>query len=123
MQKTMTDNVGVFRVGGSLEAGLNDVKGLQERFTRARIDDKGNRFNTDLLEAWELGCLLDLAEATAAAALHRTESRGAHSREDYPERNDEDWLMHSLAYQTEGGIEMRYKPVTITKHKPKPRVY
>jgi succinate dehydrogenase / fumarate reductase flavoprotein subunit len=123
MQKTMTDNVGVFRVGPSLETGLNDIKALQERFTRARIDDKGRRFNTDLLEAWELGCLLDLAEATSAAALNRTESRGAHSREDHPNRNDEDWLVHSLAFQTEAGIEMRYKPVTITKHQPKPRTY
>jgi succinate dehydrogenase/fumarate reductase flavoprotein subunit len=80
-------------------------------------------FNTDLLEARELGYLLDCAEATAVSAEARQESRGAHAREDFPDRNDTDWLKHSLAYHTEAGPELRYKPVTITTFQPKPRVY
>ena len=87
------------------------------------LQDKGNRFNTELLEAIELGYLLDLAEVTAESALARQESRGAHSREDYPERDDEKWLKHTLAYRTEHGVELKYKPVTITRFEPKPRTY
>jgi succinate dehydrogenase / fumarate reductase flavoprotein subunit len=80
-------------------------------------------FNTDLLEAWELGCMLDVAQVTAEAALARTESRGAHAREDFPKRDDENWLKHSLAYLENGGVRLGYKPVTITKWQPKARVY
>ena len=68
--------------------------------------DKGHRFNQELLDAWELGCMLDLAEVTAASALARTESRGAHARDDFPGRDDEEWLKHTLAYQ-EQGVESR----------------
>ena len=71
---------------------------LKERFKRISIMDKGQRWNTELLEAWELGCLLDLAEVTAVAAQDRKESRGAHFREDFPERDDTHWLKHSLAW-------------------------
>jgi len=123
LQTVMTDAVGVFRTEAMLRDGLAAVKELQGRFRRVRIGDTGQRFNTDLLEAWELGSLLDLAEVTAAAALNRTESRGAHSRDDYPNRDDERWLVHSLAFQKETGVELRYKPVTITKYQPKPRTY
>jgi succinate dehydrogenase / fumarate reductase flavoprotein subunit len=75
------------------------------------------------MEAVELGYLLDTAEATAAAALARQESRGGHSRRDYPKRDDANWLKHSLAYRAEGGVEMKYKPVVITRFQPKERVY
>jgi succinate dehydrogenase / fumarate reductase flavoprotein subunit len=123
LQDVMTDYVGVYRTQEGLEKGLAQVRDLRTRYARIHLDDKGRRFNTDLLEAWELGCMLDLAEATAAAALARTESRGAHSRVDYPERDDENWLKHSLAYRTDDGIRLDTKPVTITRFTPKPRVY
>ena len=85
--------------------------------------DRGARFNTEVLEAIELGNLLELAQATVTAALAREESRGAHYREDFPKRNDAAWLKHSLAHRTERGIELAYKPVTITKYQPQERKY
>ncbi len=98
MQLTMMDNVGVFREGSAMQKALDTVRELKQRYnTDLHIDDKGARFNSDLIEAWELGCLLDLAEVTAVSAINRTESRGGHSREDYKERDDVNWLVHSLA--------------------------
>jgi succinate dehydrogenase / fumarate reductase, flavoprotein subunit len=124
MQDAMMDGVGIFRDGPGMEKALAKVQELQERFRGVVVDDKGKRFNTDLLEAWELGNLLDLAEVTALCALNRTESRGAHMREDYAERDDAEWLKHTLAYRTDdGSLDLRYKPVTITKFQPKERVY
>jgi succinate dehydrogenase / fumarate reductase flavoprotein subunit len=107
------------------------VRELKQRFAQVQIDDKGQRFNTDLLETYELGCLLDLAEVTAASALNRTESRGAHSREDYPKRDDVNWLKHTFATpaQPSGAalnssrVELDYRPVVITTFEPKERVY
>ncbi len=97
MQETMMDNVGVFRTEDTLRQGIDDLAELRERFHRdLRIDDKALVFNTDLMEAWELGCLLDLADVTARAAIERKESRGAHSREDFKGRDDEHWMAHSL---------------------------
>lgn len=124
MQRTMMNRVGVFREENGLRKAVEELEGLKERFAHVRVQDKGRAFNTDLLEAWELGALLDLALVTATCALNRTESRGAHSREDYPDRNDVDWLKHTLAAQSEDGdIRISYKPVTITKFEPKERVY
>ncbi len=123
LQEIMMDNVGVFRVEGQMEAALAKVHQLQERYRQVSTQDKGKKFNTELLEAIELGYLLDLAEVTVASALSRKESRGAHSREDYPERDDENWLKHTLAYRTDQGVELKYKPVTITRFEPKPRTY
>lgn len=98
MQTTMMDNVGVFREGAAMQKALDTVRELKQRYnTDLHIDDKGARFNSDLIEAWELGCLLDLAEVTAVSAINRTESRGGHSREDYKDRDDVNWLVHSLA--------------------------
>jgi len=123
LQQTMMDNVGVFRIEDQIKAAIAKIHELQDRYRHVGIQDKGKAFNTDLLEALELGYLLDLAEATAESALARRESRGAHSREDYPERDDQNWLKHTLAYRTGTGVDLRYKPVVITRFQPKPRTY
>jgi succinate dehydrogenase / fumarate reductase flavoprotein subunit len=124
MQKLMTDNVGVFRTEASLSLAAAEVKALREEYcNKVQIDDKGSKYNTDLLEAWELDCLLELAEVTAVSALARTESRGGHARDDYPERDDANWLKHTLAHKTERGITLDYKPVVMGRYEPKKRVY
>ena len=103
MQTVMMADVGVFREAKGMQEALDTVRELKSRYqTDLVIDDKGLRFNSDLLEAWELGCLLDLAEVTAVSALNRTESRGGHSREDFKERDDVNWLVHTLASNTAG---------------------
>ncbi len=124
MKRVMMDHVGVFRTEEGMQQALNKIRELKERFKHIHIDDRGKIFNTELLTAWELGNLLDLAEVTTVSALARKESRGAHSREDYPKRDDQNWLKHTLAWMRENGqIELRYKPVVITKYQPKERVY
>jgi succinate dehydrogenase / fumarate reductase flavoprotein subunit len=119
----MMDNVGVFRTAPMMAAAVAGVAQIKERYARVRVRDTGRVFNTDLLEARELGYLIDCAEAMATSAISRTESRGAHSRDDYPERDDVNFLAHTLAYRGEAGPSLRYKPVTITRFEPKPRVY
>ena len=97
MQETMMENIGVFRTQETMQRGIDDLAELRERFyTDIQIDDKARVFNTDLMEAWEMGALLDLADVTARSAMERKESRGAHSREDFKERDDENWMAHSL---------------------------
>jgi succinate dehydrogenase / fumarate reductase, flavoprotein subunit len=124
MQDVMMDHVSVFREDAGIRQAVAKIAELRGRYNDIVVMDKGKRYNMDLLEAWELGNLLELAEVTAAAALNRTESRGAHSREDFPERNDAEWLKHSLVYRSDdGSLDIRYKPVTITRFQPKERVY
>lgn len=97
MQEVMMDNVGVYRTEATMNEAVEQLAELRHRFlTDIKIDDTGYKFNTDLLEAWELGCMLDLADVTARSALNRTESRGAHSRDDYKARDDENWMVHTL---------------------------
>ncbi len=123
MEDAMMGYVGVFREEAGMKQAIGIIKDLQERYQHIALDDKGKKFNTEVLEAWELGALLDVAEVTAVAALNRTESRGGHYREDYPKRDDEHWLKHSLAWRRNGQVELGYKPVTITDYEPKERVY
>jgi succinate dehydrogenase / fumarate reductase, flavoprotein subunit len=85
--------------------------------------DKGKRWNTELLEAWELGCMLDLAQVTAVAALDRQESRGGHYREDFPERDDDNWLKHSLAYRESDGHSHGNQTRHLGRYQPAKRVY
>lgn len=125
MQTTMTDNVGVFRTEQSMGNAVEELRSLRHDYqTKLQIDDKGRRYNSDLLEAWELGCLLELAEVTALSACAREESRGGHAREDFPERNDDAWLKHTLCARNENGAySLSYKPVVLGRYEPKKRVY
>jgi succinate dehydrogenase / fumarate reductase flavoprotein subunit len=127
LKATMTNNCGIFRDEGRLQAAMADIKQLQERFKQARVMDKSKRFNTDLLITVETEHLLTFSEVIVAGALTRTESRGAHSRTDFPKRDDENWLKHTLAHPTEPGQPpaLSYKSVNIDweKYPPQERKY
>ncbi|MDN4478995.1 succinate dehydrogenase flavoprotein subunit [Demequina sp. SYSU T00039] len=123
LQETMDRNVQVFRDADSLAEATRVVAELKERFTDVAIHDRGKRFNTDLLEAIELGFLLEIAEVVVAGALAREESRGGHYREDFPTRDDERFLHHTMAYATGEGVRLDTKPVVITKYQPMERKY
>jgi len=124
MKKVMFDDMGIFRSGKGMQNALNVVRELQERFKHVTVTDKGKIFNMELMNVWELGNLLDLAEVTTVSALAREESRGGHSREDFPERDDQKWLKHTFAFVDEKGkIDLKYKSVTITRFEPKARKY
>ncbi len=123
LQDTMMDNASVFRTEETLTTQTRILKELRARYRNIGVEDKGKRYNTELMEAVELGFLLDNAEALVAAALNRTESRGAHSREDFKERDDEAWLKHTMVYREGDEVRIDYKPVTLGRYEPKPRVY
>ncbi|NTU60041.1 MAG: succinate dehydrogenase flavoprotein subunit [Deltaproteobacteria bacterium] len=123
LQRVMTDDCSVFRDAASLGRVLAAIGGLEERSLGVSVDDRGRRFNTDVLEVVELDALLGLARVIAASALARHESRGAHYREDFPERDDAGWLRHTLARRTPEGPSLTYKPVTVGRFSPKPRTY
>ncbi len=123
LKTVMFDHVGVFRTEEGMAQALEKIRELKERFKDVRVSDTGRIFNTDLLNAWEVSNLLDIAEVTTACALNRRESRGAHAHEDYPKRDDENWLKHTLVWNRDGKLEIGYKPVTITRFQPKERVY
>ncbi|GIG53554.1 succinate dehydrogenase flavoprotein subunit [Demequina activiva] len=123
LQETMDLNVQVFRTEDSLAEAAAVVKDLRERYESIAIHDRGQRFNTDLLEAVELGFLLELAEVVIRGADGRKESRGGHYREDYPTRDDENYMQHTMVYATPDGLRMDWKPVVVTKYQPMERKY
>ncbi|WP_182359275.1 succinate dehydrogenase flavoprotein subunit [Tomitella gaofuii] len=127
LQATMDANAQVFRTEETLEQALKDVRALKERYNHIVVHDKGRRFNSDLLEAIELGFLLELAEVTVVGALNRKETRGGHAREDYPKRDDANYMWHTMAYKEgEGllsGIRLGHKPVVQTRYEPMERKY
>lgn len=123
MQQIMTDCCSVFRNRVDMERGLTGIRGLKEEYRSVSIDNKGDNYNTDLLDAIELESLLGLAEVILVSALSRTESRGAHYREDYPDRDDHDWLKHTLVMAGDNDPQVSFKPVKITRFQPKARKF
>jgi succinate dehydrogenase / fumarate reductase flavoprotein subunit len=123
MQEIMMDKVSVFRRDSQLTEALEKIRELKERYKNISLQDKGHCFNRDFLDAIELGHMLDLAEIITMGALYRKESRGAHFREDFPERNDKTFLVHTLVSLTDEGPQIFEKPVKITRFQPKERKY
>jgi succinate dehydrogenase / fumarate reductase flavoprotein subunit len=131
LQDEMDKNAQVFRTDESLEEVTGTIHRLRERFRNVGVQDKGKRFNTDLLEAVELGFLLDLAEVVVYSARNRQESRGGHMRDDFPKRDDENYMKHTMAYLTgdphssdaADHIKLDWKPVVITRYQPMERKY
>ncbi len=123
MKEVMMEKCGVFRDADNLKSCIATIQGLQERHTKGRVTDKGQLFNTELYEIIELGNMLKMAEIIATMALARKESRGGHYRTDYPKRDDQEYLKHSLVYEGEDGMEIKSKKVIVTKYQPKERTY
>jgi succinate dehydrogenase / fumarate reductase flavoprotein subunit len=128
LQDTMDLNAQVYRTEGSLKQALSDIEGLKARYAQVSVQDKGMRFNTDLLEGVELGFLLDLAEVLVVGALAREESRGGHFREDYATRDDVNFMRHTMAYREvdddgTANVRLDYKPVVQTRYRPMERKY
>ena len=119
----MQEKVGVYRSGPVLDEAKRTVTQLRERFQSVVVDDKGKTFNTDLIHTLETGFLLDLADCMVTGAIARTESRGAHSRTDFTERDDENWMKHTLSYLDDGEVRLDYSEVTMTKYEPQVRSY
>ena len=123
LQETLEEGAGIFRDQTTLERTCSTIAELKERYRKLTLADTSRTFNTDLMAALELGAMLDVGEAIAHSALARTESRGSHQRTDYPERDDERFLFHSLAFRGDGDPTIGYKEVTITRWPPGERVY
>ena len=115
----MSTNLGIFRTKQSMTEALQEIRALRLRSEAVRLQDKGKIFNTDLIQAFELSCLVEIAETIVAGALAREESRGAHYRSDFPRRDDMNWLKHTLATRTPDGPQLSSAPVTITRFQPK----
>ncbi len=120
---TMQERAGIFRDAAGLSAGVDLLRDLKDRYEDVSVQDRGSVFNTDLVSALELGNMLDLAEVMVTGSLERRESRGAHARRDYPERDDDSWLKHTIALHTPDGPRLEYGPVTITEWQPQVRSY
>ena len=112
----------IYRAEAGMKEAIEKIRELKERFKHVKLADGGQVFNTELLNAWELGNMLDLAEVITTCALNRQESRGGHARQDFPQRDDTNWLKHTLISNKDGKLEIAYKPVVITKYQPKERV-
>jgi succinate dehydrogenase / fumarate reductase flavoprotein subunit len=124
MGNEMSENVGLFRTPERLRKQVENLRTTRARYEKVGIDDKGKVFNTDLLFHIELGYMIDCADMIAKSAIERTESRGAHTRLDFPNRDDENWLKHIvLTKQPDGSEKMTYAPVTITEWQPQERKY
>jgi len=123
LQDQMMQKAGVFREAKGLTEMREKLKAIRHRYQQVKVEDRGRKYNTELLETIELGGMIDISQTLVEGALARQESRGAHSREDFPKRDDPNWLKHTLAYQTPQGIQLKFKPVTITKFEPKERKY
>jgi succinate dehydrogenase / fumarate reductase flavoprotein subunit len=123
LKKVMFNDVGIYRNEKDMLSALEKVHELKARFKDVKVSDTGKLFNTELLNAWELGNMLEIAEVIAMSAINRKESRGGHSREDFPNRDDQNWLKHTLIWNKNGKLEIGYKSVVITKYQPKARVY
>jgi fumarate reductase flavoprotein subunit len=124
MQKAMEECAGIYRSGQSLQRGADTLRGLRDRFEAVAIDDRSQTFNTERIAALELSFMLDVADAIVTSALEREESRGAHQRTDFPQRDDQRFLAHSLVRRApDGSARVEYLPVTITRWPPAERVY
>lgn len=122
-QDTMTQYCGVFRSEELMREGLTQIQTLQQQYQQVYLDDKGKCWNTEIIEALELRSLMIVGQIILTAALNRQESRGAHFREDYPQRDDTNFLKHTFAYYSPAGIDLSYRPVTITQFEPQERKY
>ncbi len=122
-QDCMTEHCGVFRTEATMQAGLAKLQELKAQYSQIYLDDRDRCWNTELIEALELENLLTVGEVILTSALNRRESRGAHSREDYPERDDAQFLQHTLAYYSRAGIDLEYMPVVVNRFEPKERKY
>jgi succinate dehydrogenase / fumarate reductase flavoprotein subunit len=123
LKEEMTNKCGVFRNETDLKSMLETIHELKERFKKVHMMHKGLVFNTELMEIIELGNLLEFSDAIVTGALERKECRGAHWRTDHPKRDDVNWLKHTIAFKTDKGIELKYKPVTILNYQPQERKY
>ena len=123
MQRLMTENCSVFRNSEALKGALEEIRQLQKRSLNIGLNNKSKIFNNELQEVLELGHMLKVAEVIVFSALQRKESRGAHYRSDFPERNDEEWLTHTLVSASPAGLEVDYKAISITRFAPEKRRY
>ncbi|MGB3534638.1 MAG: succinate dehydrogenase/fumarate reductase flavoprotein subunit [Microcoleaceae cyanobacterium] len=122
-QDALTSHCGVFRSEDIMQEGLKQIQQLKQKYQQIYLDDKGKLWNTEILEALELRSLMVVGQVILTSAFNRKESRGAHSREDYPKRNDDTFLKHTLAYYSSAGIDLSYRPVKITRFPPQERKY
>ncbi len=123
MQMAMEEGIGIYRSEEAMKTTCNQLADLRGRFANIKVEDVKGVFNTELTSALELDFMLDIAQAVARSALERKESRGSHTRTDFPKRDDGQYLKHSLAYRTQGEPKVDYLPVTITRWQPEERKY